>query len=197
MPRRLAHCQLKNNMKKQNIVKNYRKKRLSMVKKHHIKRLTSLLFTTTLLAACTSAPVGDLRTDLAQLTIPPQWMNAHATRQAEANANWWQNYQDADLNRLIEQALAHNKTVAAALTNWRQSLVSADSTLAQQAPQYNGELSTRASRDIDNASNSHSFSANLSASYQLDLWQKLDAQSESARLGADASGEDYLAARLT
>ena len=183
-------------MKTENIMIFSHTKRLSVVKKHHKKRLTSLFFTTLLLTAC-AAPIANVQDDLATLTIPSQWMNAHADAQAQQGNNWWQPYQDPELNRLITQALTHNHSLDAALTNWRQSLLAVDSSLAQQSPQYNGDLSTRASRDLDAGRNSHSFSASLSASYQLDLWNKLDAQTQSARLTADASGEDYLASRLS
>ena len=184
-------------MKTQKNAKNSHNKRLFVVKKHHTKRFISTFFTTALLTACTAAPIGQIENDLAQIPIPAQWMHAHHDAQSQAADHWWHNFQDPDLNRLIDQALNHNHNLAAALTAWRQSLLAVDSSLARQTPQYSGDLAARASRDLDNRQNSHNVSASLAASYQLDLWQKLDAQNHSAAANADASGEDYLAARLS
>lgn len=150
-----------------------------------------------MLAACTVKPIADVQDDIAAIPIPEQWMHAHHNAQTRNAANWWHNFQDAELNRLIGEALAHNHNLESALIGWRQSLLAVDSRLAQQTPQYSGDLGSRAGRDFGQNSNSHGFSANLAASYQLDLWQKAAAQSQSAQHSADAGGEDYLAARLS
>lgn len=183
-------------MKNQKTEIFYRNKRFFMIKNYYTKRLPSLFFIT-LLTACTTLPIATPEQDIAALAIPADWMHAHADAQEQSGQAWWHNYRDPVLNRLINEALAHNPNLEAAALNWRQSLVAVDEALARQAPQYNSDLATRASRDFDTARNSHSFSANLAASYQLDLWKKLDAQHASAAASADASGEDYLAARLS
>ncbi|MDO5090182.1 MAG: efflux transporter outer membrane subunit [Cardiobacteriaceae bacterium] len=166
-----------------------------MVKNYYTKRLLSLFFITTL-TACTIKPIATPEQDIASLSIPAHWMHAHADAQQQSGQAWWHHYRDPQLNQLIAQALAHNPNLDAAALNWRQSLIAVDETLARQAPQYSGDLAARASRDFDAARTSHSFSANLAASYQLDLWQKRDAQHAASAASADASGEDYLAARL-
>ena len=83
-----------------------------MVKKHHTKRFISTFFTTALLTACTAAPIGQIEDDLAQIPIPAQWMHAHHDAQSQAADHWWHNFQDPDLNRLIDQALNHNHILA-------------------------------------------------------------------------------------
>lgn len=183
-------------MKTENTAIFYRKKRFLMVKKHHTKHLLSSVFIATLLAACAAPPIADVADDVAKTPIPAAWMHAHHDAQTAQHRAWWHNFADPELDHLIAQALAHNHNLATALTGWRQALTATDSADARAAPQYSGDISARANRDFQANRNSHSFSANFSASYQLDLWKKAQAQRESAALSADAAGEDYLAARL-
>ena len=95
-------------------------------------RLGALAAGAILLSACTVGP--DYKQPVAQ--TPPEWQTDSYWRVAEPShaplgANWWTSYGDATLNGFVDQALAQNQTLAAALAHYAQ----ARATLANNAEQ--------------------------------------------------------------
>lgn len=62
------------------------------------------------LAGCTAAPLPDLKPP-----VPATWRNALAVSEPKADLhNWWQAFNDPELNTLVERALSGNQDVAQA-----------------------------------------------------------------------------------
>lgn len=150
------------------------------------------------LSACSVKPITPLEQELtAQFQISERWLMASAEQAEKNQAAWWYNFNNSELNGLIAQAMQHNQDLRAAAYTWQKARLAIDNAALNQSITASGSLGANASRNYGNNQNNHHFSAALSASYQIDLWQKLAATSQVAQWQSDASAEDLLAARLS
>ncbi|RMX06066.1 efflux transporter outer membrane subunit [Corticibacter populi] len=149
-----------------------------------------------LVAGCTS-----LRSDFSApgVATPAAWSNTAHDRAAVSNAAlahvaledaWWTHFDDAELNRLIDLALQNNSDLVAAAWNIQQARYSAGLAADSLTPSLGANASSSARRDLDGGSTSHSYAANLSLSYELDLWGKIAAQKDSADWRLAATEQD-------
>ncbi len=115
-----------------------------------------------------------------------------ATSEAPLPARWWRLYQDPVLDSLVGEALTHNQDlqVAAANLAYAQGLLAEaqagrfpSTSLAAGGPTYGkGALAVLAG-----AAASTSYSAGLTASYQLDLFGRIRRGIQAARANAEAT----------
>ena len=116
---------------------------------------------------------------------------------APAGTPWWTRLNDPVLDQLVAEVLARNNNLAAATIRVRRAQLQAG--LAEQALQPalagSANMGTRRSLEGD-ASSSRSSGVTLSASYEIDLWNKLGSQREVARWEALASEQDRQSTRL-
>lgn len=145
------------------------------------------------LHGCASPPPAAVTT-----AAPAQWQ--HALRvSAQIAPDWWQGFANPELNRLVDQALVLNDDLAAAVARVRQAEASARMAGAPLLPQLDGTLGAgregRLGGDADVAGNS--YSAGLAASYEVDLWGRLDAGRDSALADLRASQFDRAALQVT
>ena len=116
---------------------------------------------------------------------------------ATAGTPWWTRLNDPVLDQLVAEVLARNNNLAAATIRVRRAQLQAG--LADQALQPalagSASMGTRRSLEAD-ASSSRSSGVTLSASYEIDLWNKLGSQREVARWEALASEQDRQSTRL-
>ncbi|WP_164931921.1 efflux transporter outer membrane subunit [Janthinobacterium sp. 17J80-10] len=130
--------------------------------------------------------------------IPAQWDGA--TRASPAGiqavtAEWWRQFGNAELNQLMEQALAANHDLAAAVSRIRQARGSAGITAAGRLP--SADLSTSATRSHSNQTGTGEQSQlGVTVSYELDLWGGKAAASEAANARVDSSVYDRDAVAL-
>lgn len=157
----------------------------------------TLLILISLLSACTLSPIKNAQDDIANIEIPKEWMLAQENNAQAQNAPWWTNYQSPTLNQLINEAMQHNSELQSAALNWQISRIGIDEAALNQTPTFTGNLSASANRNFSENNNTRQFSSGLNASWQLDLWQKLSASTQSAIWTANASAEDLLATRLS
>ena len=104
---------------------------------------------------------------------------------------------DPVLDQLVADVLARNNNLAAATIRVRRAQLQAG--LAEQAlqPALAGSASMGTRRSLEgDASSSRSSGVTLSASYEIDLWNKLGSQREVARWEALASEQDRQSTRL-
>ncbi|MFT3953615.1 MAG: efflux transporter outer membrane subunit [Piscinibacter sp.] len=161
----------------------------------HVSTLVAAL----LLAGCASlqAPAVDAS---AGVTAPAQWNSAPvatagaqpgAAVPADSLADWWQRFGDADLSRLVGDALAANTDVASARAALRQARALRDVDQAQAGPRLDASGSAQRSRS-NGASASNSFRAGFDASWEPDVFggnragiaaSEADLQASSASLG--------------
>jgi multidrug efflux system outer membrane protein len=122
-----------------------------------------------------------------------------------ANTAWWQQFDDAELNRLITIALAENKDVKIAAARIEQFLGQYASTRSLLFPQVGAQLSKQRQRipEVDRpfaASTEavlESYNAALSLSWEIDIFGRRRRETEAARANVLASEEGRRATILT
>ena len=150
-----------------------------------------------LLGGCATTTPHDLQQDIRASAIPQQWMFAHADNRS-GRAEWWRDYGDPALDRIITQGLAHNQNLAAAGYAWQKSRLALENAGANRVPEYSGSLGASANRNLsDGSKTGQNYTTGLGISYQTDLWGKLRLAENNARWETEASAEDLLATRLS
>ena len=157
-------------------------------------RLFLALTVTVFFAGCAVGPDYARPTS----TLPEQHKEATtATAQAVApvNAEWWTLFNDATLNQLVQQTLAANQDLQAAIARLEASEAAAREAGAELYPAIglaaNGSRN-RISGETFSGPNTGSATYNnrraaLSLSYEVDLWGRIRRSNEAARAEALAS----------
>jgi NodT family efflux transporter outer membrane factor (OMF) lipoprotein len=152
-----------------------------------------LLLTT---ACATTSPVP-----APQVGAPAGWSEPPTADAAAVSADWWQRFGSAELQTLIDEALAGSPDLAIAVERVRQAEAQVRVAGASLFPQVDvaASSSARTTRDRDTNSSVRTEGAGttLSASYELDLWGRNAAGVSSAAASLRAAGFDRETARLT
>lgn len=124
--------------------------------------------------------------------------SAEIAAQYKVNANWWEIYQDATLNQLISTALANNIDLRQAALTAEKARYSARLNSVDLFPKANGSLGASSAKDLKHGGvSSRNFSGQLGLSYELDVWQKIRANTDAAFWRYHASEQDMAASRLS
>lgn len=184
--------------------------------------MNKLLHTSTAMTASTVSAVSLLALILAgcavgpdyrrpALELPQQWRGAEATSAAStrsadsAGDRWWSLYADPQLDRLVDEALAHNADAAVATARVLEVRAQATSIDADRYPAITAGLSgnrtkssTLGTAPISGLPRTQSdYRATLDASYEVDLWGKYSRASESARADLFAAESARESVRLS
>jgi len=133
---------------------------------------------------------------LAGCAVPPA--EKHETPQLELPAgaavpavqtDWWKNFGDAKLDALVAEALANNRDLARAMARIDESRAALRAATANQQPRVDANVSGSRQRFGPNAPLTvgggqltyNDFRANLSVSYEVDLWSRAANLSAAAR----------------
>jgi multidrug efflux system outer membrane protein len=142
-------------------------------------------------SACSFAP----NFQRPQMAIPAGWSKVEGMGAAERNTTrFWQELGSADLNRLIENVLAQNLDLEAALHRIDQARAQAKIAAAPLYPTISASGS--ASRSYQDPINRNAARAGGTISYELDLWGRNRNEARSAAHRLDASRFDREALRL-
>ena len=137
----------------------------------------------------------------APLDIPATWDEAAANERAAGSidAEWWRQFGSAELDALVERALAGSPDLAVATERVLQAEIAARSARASLFPTVDLRLdtSTTGSRDSDGSSNSRGSQASLGINYEIDVWGSNIARYEGSRHSLAATRYDYEATRLS
>ncbi len=154
-------------------------------------RLKLIIALTSALSACSLAPTYQRPA----MTLPGAWtpVDGFGTTQ-KYNTSFWQELGSAELNRLIDNVLAQNLDLEAALHRIEQARAQAKVAAAPLYPTVNASGS--ASQTFHNTNDSQAARAGGSISYEVDLWGKNRNQAEAADHRVDASQFDREALRL-
>ncbi len=127
---------------------------------------------------------------------PAQWRNAtlwknsaqlpDAGRKTDP-ARWWQAFDDLQLDRLIELALAQNHDLKSAAAKLREARARANLADAALYPQLDASAGARRSESGGNGKPNYSHSAGFDASWEIDLFGGNRRATEAAAATAQAS----------
>jgi len=163
---------------------------------------------TGLLAGCAVGP--DYHRPAAD--IPPAWQPAAPWHEAmpgdtALKGNWWELFQDPDLNPLVEQALTSNQNLRVAAARLEQAHDQV--TIARSALFPSVDLSSSAVRSKDSANRplaaysvpnqstvQNDFRIGPSVNYELDLFGRVRREVEGARATAEQAEADFENTRL-
>lgn len=132
------------------------------------------------------------------VTAPATW-NEAATGGTTVSTDWWQSFGSAELQGLVEQALAGNPDLAIAMERVRQAEAQVRIAGASLFPTIDLGFgsSTRITNDSRGSTRTDASSAQLSVSYEVDLWGRNRSGVRAAESTLAATVFDRDSARLT
>jgi NodT family efflux transporter outer membrane factor (OMF) lipoprotein len=124
---------------------------------------------------------------------------ASFSRSGEADRvdRWWTAFDDPALNRLIDTALADRPQLRATWARLVQAQAVAGRTRADRWPSLDGTGEAQVQDGDDLPEMQESYALGLSASYEVDLWGRVDARADAANLDAQAARRELQAAALS
>lgn len=126
-------------------------------------------------------------------SVPTGWTVTSQTAPVP-DAGWWQSYQSAELNQLIERARIDNLDLAAAAARLLQADAQVRQSGAALLPQlgatFGGSRQDSQRIGADGSASRSSFNAGLSAAYEVDFWGRNRAALSAAEAGLQVSGFD-------
>ena len=155
-----------------------------------------------MLSGCGLIP--DHQIEPLDMAIPQQWQNGEGEGESDAIPHaWLKDFNTLELKPLITEALLHNYDLkaAAARVKAAQALVKING--ADQFPQiaatFDGSRTQRNSTSGFRISSpiSNSFGVDFTLNWELDIWGKLQNQTNAAELDFKATEADFQAARLS
>ena len=175
-------------------------------------RRPAALLATAVLAGCTVGPDYRPRAP-SELGVPAAYSVPGAPTREDLT-RWWQRFDDPVLGQLVEQAAAANTDVAQAVARLRQARETLTQSRSQLLPTVSGSTGYQRNEnlrgggrsftlpdgtvvDTGSGGGSNSFSAGLSASYQVGIFGEIRRTVEASRAQYQAAGYDYASVLLT
>ena len=116
----------------------------------------------------------------------------------KVDKEWWKEYNNSELNNIMNIALKNNSDLKKAAINVNKTLYQANLLGANLVPSFSSSLGSSASKNLKTGGNSTiKHSASVSLSYELDLWKKLSNSKNAQEWEHKATIEDLEAARLS
>jgi multidrug efflux system outer membrane protein len=154
-------------------------------------RLLPLVVLVPVIAACTLTPDYERP----QLDVPDEYVLPADAGDSIANLDWWQLFEDVQLELLIRAALQENKDLGIALSRIEESRLAVTAVRANQFPFFSlGGFFGREkqSREIFPGVNSNDrFRVAGDLTYQIDLWGQYSRATEAARARLLATESAY------
>ena len=150
------------------------------------------------LSACATTKTD---TQKAAGELPTAWAMPAGQAANSVGARWWTIYGDAVLNQLVDEALKQNANLALAVARVDEARAQLGVTRADQWPSVDSSFTrSRQQNSLVGATplpssfprRNNDYRAQLTASYELDLWGKLRSATKAARadlLGTEAAQE--------
>ena len=166
------------------------------------KKSAAVLAANLILAACLAA-CSPFRPDARVEPVAPlpEGYSLYSD-QPEDPGKWWEGFGNAELNGLVETALAANLDLAQAWARLRQAGAVAVQSSAGKYPTLDASGDYRHTRSYtrdarDRTATSETHSVGLEAGYELDLWGRIEAEAQKGALDYRASREDLNASAMT
>ena len=131
----------------------------------------------------------------------PDTLGDGGSEGAELPEKWWAVFGDAELDRIMEQAIGENFSLKAYAERFEQAKAVAKLNGADIYPTISAGIGF--DENLTNANgrpanyNSEKYSVSLSISYEIDLWGRIRALRDSANYSLQASAEDFEAAAVS
>ena len=149
-----------------------------------------------MLASCTPfAPAARLGQE--ELPLPDSFSIKDSIQ--DSKQRWWETVGDEELNSFVDEALTDNQTLLSYWARLEKAQAQARKEGADLKPSLAGAAGasyTRIETDSSSVENEN-YSIGLVAGYEVDLWGRIRATSESALLSAEASREDLNTVAMT
>ena len=155
--------------------------------------LLALAFAVLVVAGC----AGPAKRERPAPAVPERFSGGG---EAAVPDRWWREFGDPRLNGLIEEALSDNPGLAAVRARLRQARAVWERTGADAQPTLDLGLSATEGTNVDTegrSSDATARSASLTASYEVDLWGRIEAAARGEELRYRASAEAVQTAALT
>ena len=166
--------------------------------------MLAALFGAVLLGGCAVGP-DYVRPEVAvPAAFKEQWKSAEPSAEL-ARGPWWQLFGDAELDRLIAQVEVSNQNIRAVEAQYRQARALVQQARSEYFPLLTGDVGATRSRSGSNAGNGNnggsnyntSYRAGLDASWEPDLWGRIQRSVESEVASVQASAADIEAVKLS
>ena len=167
-----------------------------------MKPTTLALLVAAILSGCTIGP--DYRRP--DVSAPAAWRLGQTEAREISNAAWWEQFSDPALSNLVRKAIENNKDLEIATANVDQAFAQYGIIRSALFPRVDGGASAVRQRASENAgpvpvpsgrAAFNDYNINLSASYELDIWERLRRATESARASLLGSEEGRRTVLLT
>ncbi len=140
-------------------------------------RIIALVLVVLGLAGCSFAP--EYRR--IEMVMPDSWTNAGQGETLERM--WWKRFDDSALNALVQEALEHNRDIAAAVARVDMARARLGAARAELLPLLSGEAQASPvwvdSHKVQGSTSP--YSAGFGASWEIDLWGRLRNARDAAR----------------
>jgi len=123
------------------------------------------------------------------LQVPEQWQHTAVNSQVSLDP-WWQKFNQPELNQIISQVLSSNNDLTIATLTLQKARLQAGLARDDLYPQLSSNNTASVNKPVEGGSSSKAYKANLSVSYEVDLWGKVSANIDQAQWAALASVED-------
>lgn len=123
------------------------------------------------------------------INLPEQWSKSTSALVQQPVA-WWKNFNDPQLDSLIEQSLSKNNDFKAATLRVRRAQLQAAQVDTNLTPSVAIGGSSGFFRTFNPRDTTRTIGASASVSYELDFWGKLALQREAAELEVAATDAD-------
>lgn len=151
----------------------------------------SFLLTVFTFAGCTLGPDYERPA----LDIPIDYEEQISVGESIVNLNWWELFEDLQLQELIEIALSENKDLGIALSRIEEAYAALTITRSDQFPTLDASGSGgrgKISEEINpNARTDYNFLASLDLFYEIDFWGKFRRATEAQRAELLATEASY------
>ncbi len=134
--------------------------------------------------------------DQATIGTPGTWASAGSGNHGRISSGWLASFQDKDLVKTVDEALANNRNLKVAAARLRQAEQSSIIARARTVPSL-GLSGSAGLSDRSDAPRQQSYSLNLAASWEPDLWGRLRDLTRTAEADEQGALEDFRGARLS
>lgn len=159
-----------------------------------IGQISLIAFSTTLLSSC-AIYAPEERANLND-GLPEQF-TLYAEESLETTNRWWETFQSAELNALINEALTNSPTIQQSWARLAQAEALAVKAGAARYPSLDYDARAGATRNSATDTTVENYSLGLDAAYEVDLWGRVKSQTEAAALDREGSREDLNTAAIT